>query len=175
MKILLHVCCAPCSTHVIEELKKEHEITPYFYNPNIEPVLEYEKRLRAAEEYAEKLGLKLIVSDYENLQWHESVRGLEQEPEGRKRCSKCFELRLRKTAEFAGQNGFDSFTTTLTVSPFKDAGLINAIGKRIGEDLGVMFLERDFKKKDGYMNSVKLSKENNLYRQHYCGCLFSKK
>ncbi|MEE9525027.1 MAG: epoxyqueuosine reductase QueH [Candidatus Woesearchaeota archaeon] len=167
MKLLLHTCCAPCSTHVIEELRKEYDVTLFFYNPCIEPINEYGRRLEEAEKYAEAMDIPIIVGDYDVIDWHNAVKGYEDDKEGGDRCSICFRFRLKKTAEVAKERGFDLFTTTLTVSPYKNAEVINEIGKEFNN-----FLERDFKK--GYMHSVELSKKYNLYRQNYCGCLFSK-
>lgn len=174
MKLLLHVCCAPCSTHAIEKLQEQYDLTLFFYNPNVEPINEYEKRLQETERFAEALGLPLIVGDYDNIDWHSAVQGLEQEKEGGERCSVCFRFRLRKTAQLAKEKGFDIFTTTLTVSPYKNAEMISKIGKEISQALEIEFLESDFKKDNGYIHSVELSKQYNLYRQTYCGCLFSK-
>ncbi|MBR9691477.1 epoxyqueuosine reductase QueH [Candidatus Woesearchaeota archaeon] len=171
-KLLLHVCCAPCSTHVIEKLKENYEITLFFYNPNVEPINEYEQRLIEAERYAEALELPIIVGDYDSIEWHNAVQGHEQDKEGGERCSICFRYRLEKTAMLAKEKQFDLFTTTLTVSPYKNAEIINKIGKEIDPE---RFLEQDFKKDNGYMHSIELSKQHNLYRQNYCGCLFSKK
>lgn len=169
--LLLHVCCAPCSTSVIERLKQDYDVTLFFYNPNIEPIQEYEKRLNAAERYAKKVNLPIIVGDYDNTEWHNAVKGYESEPEGGKRCSICFRFNLQKTANLAKKKDFDFFTTTLTVSPYKNTEIINKIGKKIDSE---RFLEKDFKKENGYTHSIKLSKEHNLYRQDYCGCLYSR-
>jgi len=171
-RLLLHVCCAPCSTSVIERLKQYYGITLFFYNPNIEPIQEYEKRLVAAERYAEVVNLPIIIGDYDNIEWHNTVKGYESEPEGGKRCELCFRFNLQKTSNLAKEKNFDFFTTTLTVSPYKNAELINKIGKDIDPE---RFLEKDFKKQEGYMHSVELSKKHNLYRQNYCGCLYSKR
>lgn len=172
-KLLLHVCCAPCSTYVIEALKEEYEITLFFYNPNIEPINEYSSRLEAAEKFAEKMDLPIIVGDYDSIEWHNKVQGHENDEEGGERCGICFRYRLEKTAELAKQKGFDLFSTTLTVSPYKNTEIINQIGKEAGEKYNIEFLDSDFKK--GYMKSIELSKEHGLYRQKYCGCLYSKK
>ena len=174
-KLLLHVCCAPCSTHVIEELKKEYKITLFFYNPNIEPVEEYQKRLEAAESLAKYLDIEIIAWDYDNIEWHNAVKGHENDQEGGERCNICFRFRLEKTAEFAKENNFDLFAATLTVSPYKNAEEINKIGKELANKYDIEFLESDFKKQDGYFKSIELSKKHNLYRQNYCGCLYSKK
>jgi predicted adenine nucleotide alpha hydrolase (AANH) superfamily ATPase len=174
-KLLLHVCCGPCSTHVIEVLKQNYDLTLFFYNPNVEPLNEYSLRLETAEEFAKKLNLPIIIGDYDSIEWHNAIKGHEQDEEEGERCGICFRYRLEKTAQLAKQKGFDIFTTTLTVSPFKNAEVINKIGRELAEKYSVEFLESDFKKENGYMHSVQLSKEHGLYRQHYCGCLYSKK
>lgn len=171
-RLLLHVCCAPCATHVIEELKEQYDLTLFFYNPCIEPLEEYDKRLKATEDYAEKFQIPLIIGDFDNIQYHELIKGSEQEKEGGERCKICFYQRLQKSAQLAILQNFDLFCTTLTISPYKNAELINQIGKEIQEEFEIEFLEKDFKK--GYMNSVQLSKKHNLYRQTYCGCIYSK-
>ncbi|MBD3249032.1 hypothetical protein GF336_03230 [Candidatus Woesearchaeota archaeon] len=172
MKLLLNVCCGPCATVVIEQLKEEHVITLFFYNPNIEPIEEYKKRMEASEKLAKDLNLPIIIGDYSNIQWHAAVKGMEQEPEGGKRCDICFRLRLEKTAQFAKNNGFEAFTSTLNISPYKDADKINRIGKEIEKKINISYILTDFRKH--YMHSVKLSKKHNLYRQRYCGCIYSK-
>lgn len=170
-KAVLHVCCAPCSTHCIEELR-ENDLEPilYFYNPNIHPKEEYDKRLEEVKTYAKKTDCELIVGEYDVENWDKEVKGLEDEPEGGKRCIKCFELRLTETAK-QGR----AFTTSLTVSPFKDSNVIIPLGKKIAQQKNVVFLDFNFKKKDGYKKSIELSKENKFYRQNYCGCKYSKK
>ena len=173
-KLLLHVCCGPCSTHVIEILKQKYDLTLFFYNPNVEPLNEYSLRLETAEEFAKKLNLPIIIGDYDSIEWHNAVKGHEQDKEGGERCSICFKYRLERTAELAKNKGFDFFTTTLTVSPYKNAEIINQIGKQLEEKHNIKFLESDFKKENGYIHSIELSNKHNLYRQHYCGCLFSK-
>jgi hypothetical protein len=174
-KLLLHVCCGPCSTHVIEILKQNYDLTLFFYNPNIEPLNEYSLRLEAAEKFAAELGIPIIVGDYDSIEWHSAVKGHEQDEEGGERCSICFRYRLEKTAQLAKEKGFKLFTTTLTVSLYKNANLINQIGRELEEKYNVLFLESDFKKDNGYMHSIELSRKHNLYRQKYCGCLYSKK
>jgi len=174
-KLLLHVCCAPCSTHVIEILKKLYNLTLFFYNPNVEPLNEYALRLEAAEKFAEEIDIPIIVGDYDSIEWHSAVKGHEHDEEGGERCSICFRYRLEKAAQLAKEKGFDFFTTTLTVSPYKNASVINQIGKELAEKYNVSFLESDFKKDNGYMHSIQLSREHGLYRQDYCGCLYSKK
>ncbi|MCQ9208751.1 MAG: epoxyqueuosine reductase QueH [Omnitrophica bacterium] len=170
MKILLHICCAVCATSCLEKLRQEnHEVSGYFYNPNIQPSEEYLKRLGDTKEFARQENFPLIVGDYEVDQWLKQIKGLEIEPEGGRRCLRCFQLRLRKTAKLARQNSFDSFTTTLTVSPHKNAKMINEIGHDLGDNL---FLERDFKKQDGFKKAQELAKRYNLYHQDYCGCTY---
>ncbi|MFC1691427.1 epoxyqueuosine reductase QueH [Nanoarchaeota archaeon] len=169
-KVLLHVCCAPCASFCIEQLKKKYDITLFFSNSNIYPKEEYDKRLENAEKIAGIHKLNLIEDKYDHDSWKEHVKGLEKEPEGRNRCKKCFEFNLIKTAKYAMQNSFDFFTTTLTISPHKDSQKIFEIAKALPN-----FLEIDFKQDDGFDKSVELSKKHNLYRQNYCGCEFSKK
>ncbi len=172
-KLLLHVCCAPCSTSVIESLKDKYEITLYFYNPNIYPEEEHKKRLEEAKRLAEELDIPIIEGWYDPERWAEAVRGLEGEPEGGKRCAACFEMRLRDTAEYALEKRYDIFAATLTVSPYKDSETVNAIGEKIASELKIEFMPESFKKNDGYKKSIELSKKHNLYRQHYCGCRYS--
>ncbi len=183
MRLILHSCCAPCSSHVISVLTEYFNITVLYYNPNIEPYDEYLKRkneeIRFIKEFSEggntRHSLDLIDCDYDNDKFHEMVRGMEMLPEGGERCFLCYEERLRKAALVARDNGYDFFTTTLSVSPYKNAEKINEIGDRLEKEIGVKFLYSDFKKKNGYLNSIKLSKEYNLYRQDYCGCIYSKR
>ncbi len=167
-KLLLHVCCAPCSTHAIVEMQKEYEVTLLFSNSNIYPKEEYEKRLAEAKKISKIYGLPLVVDEYDHESWLNEIKGLENEPEKGLRCEKCYEYNLSRTATYAIEHGFDSFTTTLTISPHKDSPTIFRIGKRLGS-----FLEKDFKKMDGFQKSTLLSKEHGLYRQDYCGCEFS--
>lgn len=171
MKVLLHICCGICAAPVAERLMCEgHRVTGFFYDPNIHPVDEYEKRLEVAREVARQLGIELIEGPYDRENWFERVKGKEYEPEGGKRCEACFRMRLEKTYACMKKKMFDAFTTTLTVSPLKDAVLVNEIGRDIGGD---KFICADFKKKGGYARAMELSKENGLYRQHYCGCIYS--
>lgn len=172
-KLLLHTCCAPCITVPIERLKSDFEITGFFYNPNIHPKKEYTKRLDEITKWTQQIGIPLIVSKYESGRWLDLVKGLEDEPEGGKRCEVCFRTRLEQTAEYAQKKGFDYFTTTLSISPHKNATMINLIGKEIGEKFGVQFFKANFKKKDGFKQSIDLSKKYEFYRQHYCGCIYS--
>lgn len=176
-KLLLHACCAPCSTACIERLIEDFDITVYFYNPNMDSIKEYEKRAEEMKRflsvaYKDKVGL--ITEDYLPNEYLNAVNGLENQPEGGARCEKCFYLRLKKTAEYAQENSFDFITTTLTVSPYKNAPLINQVGESVCENSAVKWLYSDFKKANGYLRSIELSKLFGLYRQNYCGCVFSK-
>lgn len=172
-KLLLHVCCAPCSTHAINELKKDYDLTLYFYNPNIHKEDEYKKRLNEVKKIALKLDLPLIVGKYNIDKWFRATKGQEKEKEGGKRCSTCFFLRLEDVAKYAKKHKFHAFTTTLSVSPHKNVTIINMIGKRLNTKHCVDFLAADFKKNDGYKKSLELSKKHGLYRQKYCGCIYS--
>ena len=176
-KLLLHSCCGPCSSYVLEYLSKYFDITVFFYNPNISPKEEYLKRVEAQRRIVEMMPftnpVKLIVCDYNESEFYNAVKGFESYPEGGARCPLCFTLRLGKTAEAARDMKFDYFATTLTVSPHKNAELINAIGSKLSEEYGVKYLPSDFKKREGYKRSIELSKEYDLYRQDYCGCSFA--
>lgn len=177
--LLLHCCCAPCSSAVLEYLSSYCRITVFFYNPNISPKEEYEKRLqeekRFISEFTARYPIEILEAPYDPERFFTEARGLESAPEGGERCTKCFRLRLHETARVAKEGGFDYFTTTLTISPLKDAHRLNAIGLEMGELFGVPFLPSDFKKRDGYKRSIELSRDYNLYRQNYCGCIFSKR
>lgn len=174
-KLLLHSCCGPCSTAVLTRLKDYFDITVLYYNPNIEPRKEYEKRKIEQLKVLDKLNIKYMDIDYLNEEYRNKVIGYENEPENGLRCHLCYRLRLEKTAILAKENNFDYFCTTLTISPYKSAKVINPIGIELEEIYGVKYLLSDFKKEDGYKKSIELSNEFNLYRQDYCGCLFSKK
>ncbi|MBQ1353428.1 MAG: epoxyqueuosine reductase QueH [Ruminococcus sp.] len=177
-RLLLHVCCAPCSSYCLEYLSEYFDITVYYYNPNISPESEYRFRLSEEERYISlrdfKNPVSITDSVYDPREFLDAVRGLEREPEGGKRCEKCFRLRLEASAKKAKELGMDCFTTTLTISPLKNAALLNEIGFELGEKYGVMWLPSDFKKREGYKRSIVLSREYDLYRQNYCGCAFSK-
>ena len=173
-KLLLHSCCAPCSTACIERLKPYFDITVYYYNPNLDTMEEYALRSSEQQKYCDLVGVECVVEDFLQDEYLSVVKGLENQPEGGSRCVKCFELRLEKTAVVAKERGYNYFATTLTVSPLKNATLINGIGLDIGQKIGVNYLCTDFKKQGGYLRSIELSKENNMYRQNYCGCKFSK-
>lgn len=180
-RLLLHSCCGPCSTQVIDFLRNYFKITVYYYNPNIEPDLEYEKRKREqirfineAKKQDESLDLDFLDCGYDNDSFKKISKGLEQEKEGGARCSKCFYLRLKETAKKAKELGYDYFGTTLTVSPHKNSQVINRIGENIQEELNMPFIYGDFKKNDGYKKSIEFAKQYDLYRQDYCGCLYGK-
>jgi len=180
-KILLHVCCAPCCSSVVEKLALEYDICLLFFNPNITDFAEYQRRLDAVKDFVERFSarpglgnaLTLVDFEWEPEQFYKAVRGLEKEKEGGKRCSKCFELRLSKSADYAVLHGFELFSTTLSVSPYKDHAEISRIGNMVSLRCGIRFLNEDFKKNDGYKRSVELSKAYGLYRQDFCGCEFS--
>ena len=177
--LLLHVCCAPCSSYVLEYLNEYFDITVYFYNPNIDDEREY--RYRADEEKRLISEMPMVnppqfaEGDYDVEKFIEMSRGLEDTPEGGARCMKCYELRLEAAAKYAKDNGFDMFTTTLSISPLKNSRALNLIGEKLSEKYGVDYLYSDFKKKNGYKRSVELSAQYKLYRQSFCGCSFSKK
>lgn len=173
--LLLHSCCGPCSTSVIDRLKNYFEITIYYYNPNIFPKEEYLRREDEQRIYLESIGIKYILGDYETDKYETAISGLEIEKEGGLRCNVCFEMRLKKTAIIADELNIDYFTTTLTVSTHKNSKAINEIGLEVANDYRVVYLVSDFKKDDGYRKSVQMSQELGMYRQDYCGCLFSKK
>ena len=176
--LLLHSCCAPCSSYVLEYLSQFFNITVLYYNPNISPKDEYLYRLQEEKRLISEMKFKNLVKildcDYNADEFFTVAKGLEKEPEGGKRCEKCFDLRLDFTAKTAKENKFDYFATTLTISPLKNANLINQIGESLAEKYNVKYLSSDFKKKEGYKRSITLSKEYNLYRQNYCGCIYSK-
>jgi len=171
-KILLHTCCAPCGAFVFDCLKNL-DLTCYWYNPNIWPEKEYKKRKDECRKYCKKINIPFIEEEYEPEAWNKFIKGLEKEIEGGKRCDKCFELRLTKTAEFAKENNFDIFATTLTISPHKNSKQINKIGNRIADRYKLNFCETDWKKNDGYKKSCEISRYENFYRQNYCGCKYS--
>ena len=171
--LLLHSCCAPCSSYVITYLKDYFDITILYYNPNIEPYEEYNKRKEEQIRLCKLFNIKVLDCDYDNDLFHKIVLGLEDCKEGGSRCFKCYELRLRKTASLAFN--YDFFGTTLTVSPFKNSNKLNEIGLNLEKEYNVKYLVSDFKKKEGYKKSIILSREYNLYRQDFCGCIYSKR
>lgn len=176
--LLLHVCCAPCSSYCLEYLSQYFNITVYYYNPNISLKEEYNYRLSEEKRLVSlmnfKYPVKIIEGDYNPREFFDAVKGLEGEPEGGRRCEKCFRLRLESAAKISKEGSFDYFTTTLSISPLKNADLLNGIGAEMSQKYGVNWLFSDFKKREGYKRSIALSKEYNLYRQNYCGCVFSK-
>lgn len=174
-KLLLHSCCAPCSSAVLKRICQNFDVTVYYYNPNIFPQKEYLKRKAEQQRLCNLLSVKFLDCDYNENDFLKNVAGLEQELEGGARCNKCFLLRLEKTAQIAKQTQMDYFGTTLTISPHKNEQTINLIGKNLQEKYGVNFLFADFKKHNGFLESINLSNEYNLYRQDYCGCRFSKR
>lgn len=175
-RLLLHACCAPCTSSVLERLYPHFEVTLFYFNPNIYPEEEYEKRAGEFPKLLRAAGMEdveLILPKYEPERFFEAARGLEAAPEGGERCGRCFELRLSQTAKLARDGGYDFFCTTLTVSPHKDAQLINAVGQRLSREYGVPWLPSDFKKRDGYLRSIRLCREYGIYRQCFCGCVYS--
>ena len=176
-KLLLHSCCAPCSSYVLEYLSDFFEITVFYYNPNIYPESEYTKRLLEQQALLSNMHfthpVSFIAGSYDKEKFYEMSEGLEHLKEGGERCHKCYELRLAQTARMAVKGGFDYFTTTLSISPMKNAGKLNEIGTDVASRYGVKYLQSDFKKKNGYKRSIELSKKHGLYRQDYCGCEFS--
>lgn len=176
--LLLHSCCAPCSSYVLEYLTKYFSITDFFYNPNITLAEEYKKRTIELEKFISKFPashkVTFLEGNYEPERYFAEIKGLEKEPEGGARCEVCFRLRLEEAAKMAKEHGMEYFATTLTISPMKNAALLNQIGQEVAEQYGVKYLPSDFKKKNGYKRSIELSREYDLYRQDYCGCAFSK-
>jgi predicted adenine nucleotide alpha hydrolase (AANH) superfamily ATPase len=172
-KMLLHVCCANCALHPYETLKNNFGITLYFFNPNIQPDEEYSKRLLYAKKAAENYGLTLIDAQCDKNNWLEITNQYRDNPEGGQRCEVCINMRLEKTAAFAADNGYDIFATTLSVSPHKNSKTINNAGKMLSEKYGIEFFDADFKKQDGFKRTMQFSRELDLYRQNYCGCIYS--
>ena len=175
-KLLLHVCCAPCSSHCLQVLEEFFDVTVFYYNPNISPFDEYQKRLNEEINFVKAVhpNVKVIEAEYDNQSFEQMVKGLEDLPEGGARCKLCYQMRLKKTAEYAKQINFDYFTTSLTVSRYKNSQVLNEIGANVAKQIGVNYLFSDFKKENGYQHSIELSKQFNLYRQNYCGCKYSK-
>ena len=174
-KVLLHMCCAPDATYPVFYLRGRHyKVTGFFYNPNIHPITEYEKRLSEIERFANTIKMPLVVGNYDVKDWFNFVKGLEEEPEGGKRCYSCYKFRLEKTAMLARELHFDYFTTTLSISPHKNSKWIFEISEDMERKYDIKFLKADFKKRNGFKSSVILSRYYNMYRQNYCGCIFSK-
>ncbi len=174
-KLLLHTCCAPCSITVIDELKDLYDLTVYFYNPNIYPENEYLKRKAEVIKVCQEWNIPMIDADYETEKWEERIKGLENEPEGGKRCLNCFAIRLNKAGEYAKANGFDVFATSLTSGRNKKADVIHPLGSSVAKKFGLKFLDVDWKTEGRQEKSNKLCNEKNIYRQKYCGCKYSKK
>ena len=177
--LLLHSCCAPCSSYVLKYLSEYFKITLLYFNPNISPESEYMKRVAEQKRLIESMPFKnkveFVERRYEPREFYDAVKGYEEEPEGGRRCHICYEMRLREAAEYAKKGGYDYFTTTLSISPLKKSDVLNEIGERVGIEYGIAHLPSDFKKRNGYKQSIELSKEYNLYRQNFCGCVFSKR
>jgi len=173
-KLLLHFCCANCGAVPIEILKQDFDLTLFWFNPNIQPREEYEKRLKDGEKLAIITGLEIIKEFYQPADWFKEIKDLEKEPEGGKRCKKCFQMRLEKTAQKAKELKFEFFATALTVGPQKKAEIINNFGNQLSEKYQIAFFSADFKKKDGFKKSLEFSKKYDFYRQNYCGCIYSK-
>ncbi len=174
-KILVHICCAPDALYVVQLLQENYEVSGYFYNPNIHPESEYKLRLEETREIAGLINFNLIQEEYDPDRWFRMVKGFEDEPEKGRRCDICYAMRLDRTAKKAKEKGYDLFATIMTISPWKKAWKINQIGRMLGNKYKIKFLEADFKKKDGFKKSVELSRKFNLYRQNYCGCIFSRR
>ncbi|MDH5510053.1 MAG: epoxyqueuosine reductase QueH [Nitrospinota bacterium] len=174
-RLLLHICCAPCSAYMTKKLEMEYDLILYFYNPNIHPAEEYIKRKEEAETWARREGLCFMEEEPDVGEWFQKTSGLEGEPERGARCQVCFQARLSRAAAKAVELGIPYFGTVLSVSPHKDAAVINRVGVRLGEDAGLDFIEADFKKKDGFKLSMAKAKQTGMYRQDYCGCVHSMK
>jgi hypothetical protein len=174
MKLLLHICCAPCGGQVIAELKKTgHAVTAYFYNPNIFPAEEYRLRFDEVKKYCAAENIPLLEGEYRHDEWLEKMIGLEGEPERGRRCEVCFTLRLNELVQVASEQGFEAVATTLTISPHKSAALINEIGREVAELYGLSFIDEVWRENDGFKNSCRLAAERGFHRQNYCGCEFS--
>ena len=172
-KLLLHICCAPCASHVLNVLSEAFDVTGYFYNPNIHPEEEFERRLMEVRRLKEHLDFPLKIGPYDEESWMRATRGLEEEPEGGRRCEVCLRIRLLKTVSEAHHEGLGVIATTLTVGPRKRADMVNHAGNKAAKKYSLEFHAADFKKKDGFKKSVAFSKKHNLYRQNYCGCIYS--
>lgn len=174
-KLLLHSCCAPCSSAVLERLAENFDITIYYYNPNIDTKLEFMRRQEELEKlHALNINFDVVTEKYKPNEYDKAIKGKEDLGEGSKRCYECYKLRLNKTARYAAEHGYDCFSTTLSISPYKNARWLSEIGQEVAKLYKVSYLDEDFKKKDGYKRSLELSKKLGLYRQDYCGCKYSK-
>ena len=177
-KLLLHACCGPCSSYVLEYLSKYFEITIFYYNPNISPESEFIKRVEELKKLISVMPLEnkveVVVPDYDGKIFYETIKGHEQDKEGGERCYLCYKLRMENSCKYAKENNYDFFTTTLSISPYKNSDWLNEIGEDLEKEYDIKYLYADFKKKNGYKRSIELSKIYNLYRQDYCGCVYSK-
>ena len=174
-KMLVHICCAPDALYVMDLLGRDYDVSGFFYNPNIHPREEYDLRLEETQKVAATLGFDIIKGPYDDDRWKAITAKFKNEPEKGRRCDVCYALRLEQTAKKGAELGFDMFTTVMSLSPWKKADVMNKIGKMFGNRFGIKFLEANFKKKDGFKKSIDLSKQHKLYRQDYCGCVYSKK
>jgi len=178
-KLLIHSCCAPCSSYVLEYLTNYFEITVFYYNPNIYPEEEYIRRVEEQQNLLNAMPfnfpIKFIQGEFDPVEYYQTIKGYESEPEGGERCFLCYEMRLREAAKHAQDGGYQFFTTTLSISPYKNAEKLNEIGNRLAGEYNTRYLPSDFKKKNGFLRSIELSKEYGLYRQDYCGCIYSMK
>lgn len=173
-RLLLHVCCAPCSVYVLDKLVKDYNLSIFFYDPNIHPRMEYIKRRDELKKYAQKAGINFSEGEYDSDNWFLKTKGLENEPERGKRCEVCFDIRLSKTAQKAKEEKYDFWTTVMSISPHKNVDQINMVGNRLADFYGVEFLSYDFKKNNGFKIAAEMSKKEGFYRQDYCGCIYSK-
>ncbi|MCP5102002.1 MAG: epoxyqueuosine reductase QueH [bacterium] len=173
-KLLLHICCGPCAVYVVETLQKDYDVTGFFYNPNIQPTREYQFRKNELERVAQMKNWSAVYREHDMLNWFQKVKGYEKEPEKGERCSICFNMRLEKAFQYAAANGFDIVASTLSISPYKVTGQINAEGETLAETYGIEFLPENFKKQNGYNIGKKMAMELGIKQQNYCGCVFSK-
>jgi predicted adenine nucleotide alpha hydrolase (AANH) superfamily ATPase len=172
-KFLLHACCAPCSPYVLQTLTRDYNVTVYFYDPNIHPYTEYQRRFEELKKYLETLEIPLVEGEYDVRRWFDECREYRHEPERGARCEVCFSMRMDVTARYASEHGFPYFGMMMTVSPQKDAEVLNRVGTRSGEKYDVLYYPSNFKKKEGWKKSVEMSRELGFYRQDYCGCIYS--
>ena len=172
-RLLLHACCAPCSIAIIDELKDDYDISIFFYNPNVHPKKEYEERKKYVQQICNEFNVLMIEGEYDVENWFKKMKGLEKEPEGGLRCNKCFAMRLEKTAQYASKHKFDIFASSLTTGRNKKASIINPLGYEFAKKYGIKFLDIDWKKGGRQEKSIKMAKERGIYRQNYCGCIFS--